>query len=162
MFDRASKAGMMCWGVGGDVGRAGAPRQRPSGKGRGILACRKCTQRIKTQKHRMNNPIQIFPGHVHRTMCQTAMPTLARWTRCTTTTQNFKTLPFPPILVLPLLITRPLVASMAASRVCVLQGSAAASALPGRQSTSNIIKYFFGSCHHFYFSSLPGELLRTF
>ena len=30
MFDSASKAGMMCWVVGGDVGQAGAPRQRPS------------------------------------------------------------------------------------------------------------------------------------
>ena len=53
------EAGTRCWGV-GDVGQAGVPRQHPSGKGRGSLACRKCTQPIKTQKHVMNNLILAF------------------------------------------------------------------------------------------------------
>ena len=67
-------------------------------------------------------------------MCQTATPTLGSiWTTCTMTTQNFKTLQFPQTPVLHLRITRLLVACPAASRVCVQQGSAVSSALPGRQ-----------------------------
>ena len=74
-------------------------------------------------------------------MCQTATQrTLVRWTRCTMTTQNFKTLLFPLTLVLHLQITRLLAALTAASRVSVLQGSAVASAHQGRSG------YLFGSC----------------
>ena len=91
-------------------------------------------------------------------MCQTATPTLGRWTTCTTTTQNFKTLPFPLTLVLDLQITTLLVACPPASRVCVLQGSAVSSAHPGRQSTWYQHQSSF--LDQLYFSSLPITFLK--
>ena len=75
-------------------------------------------------------------------MCLPAMPTPGRWT-CTTTIQNFRTLPFPRTLALPPLATTPLVGCPPASTVCAPQGSAGSSAHPGISASEQIL----GSCH---------------
>ena len=138
VFDRLGLMGAWTEMLKRQVRRVNGPREKGEG-GPCMSKLYTTHQNTKTLDKQPNN--LIFSGPALPIMCLPAMPTPGRWT-CTTTIQNFRTLPFPRTLALPPLTTTPLVGCPPASTVCAPQGSAGSSAHPGISASEQIIGSF--------------------